>query len=363
VTSPLPPRLRDSRNLADLVRQQKQNGRQLDGGLLGGRWSPAKPLGATAQMGDLEDDEGSDDDLPAAINTDVAYASTAGQITLNLTYVPIEGTLLVFWDDGDLIPSEYVLAGQTIIFTDRHVHVGDRLHAVYWYWPSDVPVYEAPQPAAWYRLNETIGTATMADSSGNGHDGSYNAVSLEQTGLLTGDTDMAGAWNGTTAHAEVPYGSWMDAPTMSGAILLKGAGSGYGTLMARDDGNTGRMWALVVGVPSVGGGNLAMILNGIFFGPTITTTGLSLNDGNRHMGGFSYDGTTLKLYADGALVKTSAASITTVGAAKLSLGAAPSGSGGSWVNLYTGTLDEGRYYPGQALTDADHAALWAEATT
>jgi hypothetical protein len=138
--SSLPPRLRDTKNLEDLVRQEKVNLRQLGVGFAGGRFPPLRPRSTNLDLLG-EDDEVDADDLPAAWNTDVVYATTAGAFPpLNLTYEPIEGTLLIFWDGVYLHPTDYVLAGQRVTFVDRHVHVGHRLMAAYWYWPGDVPV-------------------------------------------------------------------------------------------------------------------------------------------------------------------------------------------------------------------------------
>lgn len=95
MTSPLPPKRRDTRDSADLIRQLKQNARQLGGGFVGGRFPPAKPLGATAQVGDLEDD-GEDEILLWEWN-DRHTITSLGTQQPRLTYTPVEESLTVFW--------------------------------------------------------------------------------------------------------------------------------------------------------------------------------------------------------------------------------------------------------------------------
>jgi hypothetical protein len=163
VTSPLPPRRRDTRDSADLLRQLKQNARQLGVGFVGGRFPPAKPLGATAPLGALEDDTAYevDTELQAAINTDSAVATESGIITLTLTYVPIDGTLLIFWGGRRVEPSDYVLVDQRVTITDRHIHAGDVISAAYWYWPADVDEPEPASPLTSLTLRGTSTTTTL----------------------------------------------------------------------------------------------------------------------------------------------------------------------------------------------------------
>lgn len=95
MTSPLPPKRRDSRNLADLIRQDRTNLRQLDRGLVGGRFPNARPLKPHGLGdGDEEDDEVADvlfDD------TDTFTATAAGDQTFTLSFLPAEGSVHMAW--------------------------------------------------------------------------------------------------------------------------------------------------------------------------------------------------------------------------------------------------------------------------
>lgn len=93
--SPLPPRRRDTRDAGDLIRQLKTNAKQLGVGFVGGRFSPARPLGASALYGDAEDD--SPGEAIGFLNTDRKVTSGSGTVSTRLTYLPIDGSEHVTW--------------------------------------------------------------------------------------------------------------------------------------------------------------------------------------------------------------------------------------------------------------------------
>jgi hypothetical protein len=64
----------------------------------------------------------------------------------------------------------------------------------------------ADRPVGYWRLNETSGT-TAADSSGNGHDGTYNGgFTLNQAGALLDDSSPSVLLNGTTGYLSTDLG-------------------------------------------------------------------------------------------------------------------------------------------------------------
>lgn len=104
MTSPLPPKRRDSRNLADLLRQDRTRLGQLDRGLVGGRFPPARPL--KPQFDDSDDDF----DVPAILgeNTDhAACVSNGATIQIPLSHVPETGTEQVFYNGTPLKWSDW----------------------------------------------------------------------------------------------------------------------------------------------------------------------------------------------------------------------------------------------------------------
>jgi hypothetical protein len=138
MTSPLPPRLRDTVSDTDLIRKGQTNLRQLGVGFLSGRYPPARPLGTTAGF------EVSDEELDFGVdqiefnNTDQGAATVAGIVSAFLTYAPIDGSLHVRLNGLDFSPTEWTYAGGKVTLVNPHVHVGDILFVAYAYYPSDV---------------------------------------------------------------------------------------------------------------------------------------------------------------------------------------------------------------------------------
>lgn len=147
MTSPFPPRRRDTRSLTDRVRQDRENLKRLGVGYVGGRFPLVRPMGAAAAAGDFEDDAPEDDTGQIAFwNTDSAVCTTAGIIVLDLTFAPIEGSLVISWNGMGLPHTEWERVGQRITFTDPRIRVGHGLNAdVYAYYPSDIDT-EPPDP-------------------------------------------------------------------------------------------------------------------------------------------------------------------------------------------------------------------------
>lgn len=210
-----------------------------------------------------------------------------------------------------------------------------------------LPTYS---PSLWWRLGDAAGI-TAADSSGNGHSGSAATVNFGVTGLVTGDADTAATLtNPSEIHVTAGYAAWMDNANISGRALFKTTSTDANgiVILSRWDGAAG-LWIF-----DHINGNLRVKFNGT----TVTTTGLTLNDGNKHAASFTYDGTTCKIYADGALVKTQAVTATITGGANVIAGADRSGGAGSLLHHWQGTLDEITYWAGHILTATEITNLW-----
>jgi hypothetical protein len=165
----LPPSRKDTfgppkagRNLSDLSALVRHHGtylRNLDPGIQDGRWNSLKPVPPGPAI-DLVGDDGGDGAAGGADiafwNTDQAVAGEPGQITLTLTYEPIDGSLHIRWNGIDQPPTEWTLDGQTVTFTSDLIRYGDLLTSAYAYDngeipdpSSDVVTYEASN---WYWL-------------------------------------------------------------------------------------------------------------------------------------------------------------------------------------------------------------------
>lgn len=107
MTSPLPPRRRDSRNLADVLRHERTRGNQLDRGLAFGKSPNLRPL--KSQHSDGDDFEDDSDDLAILFsNTDVAKCTANGAtISIPLSHVPEDGSEQVYYGRTPLRRSEW----------------------------------------------------------------------------------------------------------------------------------------------------------------------------------------------------------------------------------------------------------------
>jgi hypothetical protein len=140
---PLPPSRRDSagpppRDVTDLYQIARQHSsylRGLDPGFLEGRFATPQlvPTGVSDLVGDDGGDGGAAGADHAFWNTDQAVAGEPGQITLNLTWEPIDGSLHIRWNGVDQPPTEWTLDEQTVTFTSPLIKPGHRLTAAYAY--------------------------------------------------------------------------------------------------------------------------------------------------------------------------------------------------------------------------------------
>ena len=133
---------RDVSDLAAIVRHHGSYLRQLDPGLLNGRFGSPRPWikGSSQIVGGDGGGDAADDEEIQFWNTDATTAGSAGTITLSLTYEPIEGSLHIRWNGLDQPPTAWTLDGQSVTFTNAHVHAGDALTAAYAYYLDEEPL-------------------------------------------------------------------------------------------------------------------------------------------------------------------------------------------------------------------------------
>jgi concanavalin A-like lectin/glucanase superfamily protein len=156
----------------------------------------------------------------------------------------------------------------------------------------------ADSPLAYWRQGEAgvaLGT-TMADASGNGHDGLYTAsITLGATGLVTGDTDTAADYQG--GHATVGYDSWMDTgPTFAVDCIIKPssvAGNFNFIVNAADGGVRGPWWLIL------DGGKLELGIGTAPFGFQQVTGSTTIVAGTTYHVGAIYDGVDARVYVNG----------------------------------------------------------------
>jgi hypothetical protein len=206
--------------------------------------------------------------------------------------------------------------------------------------------------------------SVMADSSGNGRNGTYGgSPTLGATGLVTGDTDKAVTFNGTSQQAQVPYGSWLNtsALTLEAIIKLTSVTGSY-AILDRDGWNNPQTFSF-----QVVSGKLQLTFWLALGGPFTCTGTTSLTAGTKYHVAAKFDPAAslatvlLNGVPDGTYSTAGGSAMQTAATTPLTVAAAyePSAGGGPYFSRFAGTMDEAAYY-GTALSGtriAAHAAL------
>ena len=203
----------------------------------------------------------------------------------------------------------------------------------------------ANAPTADWRLGETSGTAA-ADAAGNGHTGTYTGgYTLSQAGALTGDTDKAVKFNGTSAYVSAGNLGMGALSTFTVEAWIKTTSTTNSWIVA--EGST-TSTTPVAGLLTATSGSKAEFAVRDNAGTLVAVTGVTTINSSgttwHHLVGVR-NGSTLSLYVDGKLDGTATGTgghpgtitlnTTTIGAMHQST-----------VNAYfNGTVDEAAYYP------------------
>lgn len=203
----------------------------------------------------------------------------------------------------------------------------------------------ADSPRAYYRLGEASGP-TMVDSSGNGRNGTYGAnVVLGTAGATPGNTAITTS-GASTGVGDVAYAAWMD---VTNAVSMEAwVKHTYTTGTRFFFGRKG--WSASPCGLYLASGKISFLING----PSVVTANspTASNDNLWHHAVGTFDGTTIRIYVDGAEVDTSPLS----GSADIT--AHGLHVGGREGDYYAGPADECAYY-GSVLSPARIAAHYA----
>jgi hypothetical protein len=213
----------------------------------------------------------------------------------------------------------------------------------------------ADSPIAYYRLDEPSG-AMAHDSSGHGLDGTWGAlVTRGAPGLIAEDSDAAATFNGGTWSAAsivtVPTSPLLQ-PTQAVSVELWMRQSVYNgdatPLLANGDWNMSQPAYGVVMFANAFGVLLNTATTGPVGGPGfLTVTKPALNTTYYFVE--TYDGQNVKMYVNGALQATKAASGSIVNYTNEGLGIGSVVTSAIGDAVFAGTLDEVAIY-GTALT-------------
>ncbi|GJL61425.1 MAG: hypothetical protein NPIRA04_00790 [Nitrospirales bacterium] len=151
-------------------------------------------------------------------------------------------------------------------------------------------------PLSYWRLEETSGS-TSNDLGSSNNDGTYNSVTLGQTGALNGDANTSGYFNGTTSYVEVAH----DASYLldDGSVQLWFKADSIGTiqgLFSKD--STGHDTGGHLTIRLLASGQLEARLQSTGADFIITTTSTA-TAGTWHHVAFTFGADGMALYFDG----------------------------------------------------------------
>ncbi len=206
----------------------------------------------------------------------------------------------------------------------------------------------ADSPLAYWKLDESSGT-TAVDSSGNGRDGTYaGGYTLSQSGI--GGTNTAVLFDGSTAYVDFGNPAAFDIATgLTLEAWVKTSDSGYQYVLVKW-GAAGGSDAYHLRIDFDGRAYFTTSLGGSYEGARDLNGVSALNDGDWHHLVATYDGAHERIYVDGVVESSLAASgsLAVVSSALRAGGLSDGTNTGNWL---TGTLDDVAIY-GTALSAA-----------
>ena len=156
----------------------------------------------------------------------------------------------------------------------------------------------ADSPLAYWRLGEASGT-TAVDSSGNGRDGTYGgSYALAQSGALT-DPDTALGITGTTGRMNMSGASWMNVSTWTVEAFVKKPAGANARLVVREPAATPVAANYPWSLQSTSTDKLTPV---VYAGGTakVYSSTAGIGGGAWHHVAVTWDGTTIRMYVDGA---------------------------------------------------------------
>lgn len=221
----------------------------------------------------------------------------------------------------------------------------------------------ADAPVAYYRLDDS--GSTMADTTSNALNGSYgSAVVRNRPGLIASNSNAAAGFPGgaysATGIATVPKNATLQPAAVSIECWVNETtanSGGFIDLVSYGPQSGGQAWAVQITPTNTFSGYVDIGSTQLYIaGTTVLSTGTA------YQAVLTYDGTTARLFVNGALEGTAngagSVNYANVGTYGLAIGAGQSTS----RNVFNGTIDDVSVY-GSALAPARAGAHYAAATT
>jgi RHS repeat-associated protein len=270
---------------------------------------------------------------------DGTATGTLGTITLNTSSVgALKRTGVLYYLNGSVDEAAYYRSALSAGRVMNHLRAGNSNFA---------GTVTSNSPSAYWRLAETSGT-TAVDASANTHTGTYTGgYTLNVTGALTGDTNKAVTFNGTTGYVNaVPDTGVGEDSAFSAEAWIKTTTTANQYVLAEGN-TTAQTWYDGL---HVNGGKAVFTVTGATANVGVTGTTTVNNNVWHHLVGVR-NGNTLLIYVDGELDGTTTGTPGTVTLNTTTIGALKRPSVTSFFN---GSVDEAAYYP--TVLDADTIA-------
>jgi Concanavalin A-like lectin/glucanases superfamily/Calcineurin-like phosphoesterase len=196
----------------------------------------------------------------------------------------------------------------------------------------------ADSPVSYWRLGEASGTTAVDELGAN--PGTYSNVTLNQPGALTTDTNPSASFNGTSSYARVPSSSSLD---MTSAVTVefwakrRTISNGYQVIVGKPGNGQSKFENYAVWL--FNNKYQAFFGNGTSYVTALTP---AVNDTNWHYVVATDDGSTVRIYLDGALKASTPTTLAlTPNPNPLNIGRTNSGN----PYFFNGWLDEVAIYP------------------
>jgi hypothetical protein len=241
-----------------------------------------------------------------------------------------------------------------LVIADDHASVGT---------PNQMTLYragysaliESDAPLAYYRVGEASGTSA-ADSSGHGNTGTYagSGVTYAQAGAISGDTNTAVLFNGSTGKMTLPTSVNPETGSFTFECWIKvSAYPGGGTSILANYNTPSSNIGAGFGMNTSGQVNWTVV-NGS--GSFVSITSSAITTGVYHHLVGTYDGTTSKFYFDGSLVGSTTTTFSANTTDAIQVGSSP------YNDYHPGYVDEVAIYS-TALSASRVTAHYNAATT
>lgn len=263
-----------------------------------------------AAAASVQSDENDENDTPTSPTTEDQSGSRISPATgrrrlLRRTVVTVIGSLTVIGVMGTGV------AAAAVRFPARTANPTDNWNSAAYF--TCQPAILADNPRAYFQLQDTAGSYTAADSSGNYRPGTYQrgpnatGIAYSQPGACPRDPSTGIALDGSSGYL-VAGGQMTNPQVFTTEVWFKTVTKSGGVLISFGSGSSGASQQRDRIVFMTNDGHLSYGINpGV---KTVLTTPSAYNDGHWHLVDASLSGAGMALSVDGATVATAPASTT-----------------------------------------------------